>query len=98
MLSKVHGRKVQVEDQFDAWIDGTAKTTGSGTPITPEVIENLIMPIYDAKGHISQSGPSYWSNLTSEFALAAAVLDPEFWDMEPWTWPGAIDAVQAQLF
>ena len=55
----------------------------------------MTTPIYDTKDHGSQSGPSYWPNLTSECILAAGVLDLEFWDMKPWTWPGTIDAVQA---
>ena len=97
MLFKVHGQKMQVKAQFEAWIDGTEKKTCSSMLIIPEVIDELIMPIYEVKDHVSHCGPSYWSNLTSEFVLAAAVLDLEFWDMMPWMWPGAIDAVQAQF-
>lgn len=82
MLSNVHERKMQVKAQFDAWLDGTETTTGSGmtmyTSITPELIADSIQPIYDTNGNVSQSGPSYQPNLTPEFALAAGVLDPEF--------------------
>ena len=52
--------------------------------IDGELIEMLIRPIYDAKDHAFQSGSSYWENLTSDFALAAAVLEPEFHDLKPW--------------
>jgi hypothetical protein len=97
MLSKVHGRKMQLEEQFKSWLSGAVTTTSSGTVVTDELRDTLIRPIYEAKDHPSQSGPSYWENLTSEFALAAGVLDPEFWSLKPWLWPGAIDAVQAQF-
>ena len=72
-------------------------TTSSGTVITDAMRDEMIRPIFKAKDVSSQSGPSYWENLSSEFALAAGVLDPEFWDAKPWLWEGAIDAVQAQF-
>ena len=97
MLSKVAGRKKAVEEKFQGWLDGDVQQTGSGTLITEEMIDELIRPIFLAKDHTSQSGPTYWENLVSEFALAAAVLDPEFHDQKPWMWPGAIDAVEAQF-
>jgi hypothetical protein len=97
MLSKVHGRKIQLEEQFQSWLSGAVTTTSSGTAVTDELPDTLIRPRFEAKDHPSQSGPSYWENLTSEFALAAGVLDPELWPLKPWLWPGAIDAVQAQF-
>jgi hypothetical protein len=97
MLSKIHGRKIQLEAQFNLWLNGAVSTTSSGTVITDAMRDEMIRPIFEAKGVSSQSGPSYWENLSSEFALAAGVLDPEFWDAKPWLWEGAIDAVQAQF-
>ena len=40
---------------------------------------------------------SYLQNLTSEFTLAAGVLDPEFSGVKPWLWPGAIEALTTQF-
>lgn len=97
MLSKIHGRKLVLEKQLNSYLSGAVTTTGRGTAIDATVIGELIQPIFDAKDHLSQSGPSYWDNLTSEFALAAGVPDPEFHEGKPWLWPSAIDAVTAQF-
>jgi len=60
MLSKVAGRKKQVEAQFGSWISGAVTTTGSGTVIDAALINELIQPIFAAKDHVSQSGPTCW--------------------------------------
>ena len=97
MLSKVAGRKMALEAQYEGWLHGDGKTTASGTMITEELRASLIKPIFEAKDIESQSGPTYWENLTSEFALAASVVDPEFHSQKPWLWDGALDAVRAQF-
>lgn len=45
----------------------------------PELIADLTQLINDAKDHASQELAFILSNLTSEFVLAAEILNPEFW-------------------
>jgi hypothetical protein len=56
MLLKVHGRKKQLEAQFQSCLSGAVTATGSGTVITEDIMEELIRPIFKAKDTASQRG------------------------------------------
>ena len=82
MLSKAHGQQVEIEAQFDVWLDGSAIMTCISMTTVLGLVNDMIQRMDKTKDHASQSWLWYWSNLTSDFAFDAGVLGLAFWDMK----------------